>query len=301
MTVTLIGMIDSSLVVAADEHRTYNTTWELKSDDGNDGPAQVIATVGLPFVGQAYTIGNDVDSDAFCHPFWRAKRKFPRDLSRWSAWLVEIPFSTKSYGMRQPTEQLGDPLVEAPLIHSRSSKQVKEAMQDKDGALLLNSAHQVIRGAAVEVPDDKGIVCVSQNVPALDLATNDAARNSVNTNPMWGMAARTIRLADFTFEKLFYGSGLKYFRLHHEFELNSDTWDRKIPDEGTKEFKGSGDRADPRDFIVVKDANDENTSILLDLNGDPWDGTTPASVLDTKNLLSETDFSTLGIPLDLNA
>jgi hypothetical protein len=109
---------------------------------------------------------------------------------------------------------------------------------------------------------------------------------------MWGLAARTVKLAGFTWAQVFYGTCDYYYTRDFDFEINYGTWDRTLIDKGTKvlfgeytdadnctnsswEVKelpcgGTPDPDNPEHFIRFKDRQGENSETILNGAGLPY-------------------------------
>lgn len=163
----------------------------------------------------------------------------------------------------------------------------EEAYQDRFGRPLLNSAWEPLRGPQVEFEYATPTVRIEQNVPLLQLPLCNSMVNTVNSVPMWGMPRRTIRLADFSWERRFYGPGLIYYTRVFDFAADWRTFDRVIQDEGTRVLSGrwhpttgewedeniAGSPPDPKNpahFIQAKDRENNPMRVVLDGKGRPW-------------------------------
>lgn len=294
MAFALQGLIKANASSDDEGYRTYDTEWRVKSTTNDDHGAQALATAGLPLVGGTYSLGNDFDTDAYCLPRWTARREFD-DPGKPNWYILSIPFSTRPMRRCQDDRPL-DPLLE-PLRKGGSSKTVmKEATHDNAGNLLVNSSFEMFRGKQTEVPRTGGSqVWVEANVATLDLALLTSLEHHVNDATMWSLTSRKIEFDSWTFENKFYGVCFEFFTLRMVFNIDGNTFDRVIPDEGRKVWDGVGPKADPASYVRAKDTLDENTTVLLDLAGEPWDGTTPADPSHTFEILPEGDLSLLGV------
>lgn len=288
-------------------HRTFKIVHQVKCTSENDGPYTVMNATGLPTIGSAWTFGNDFDLWAFCTPEMKVRRH--PDYKRGEPavwWYVEQTFSTV------PQERCADTQIENPLdepdkISGSFSKFTREAQQDRNGDLILSSSHEPITG--VERDDNRPTVVVEQNISDLGLDTFSAMVDTVNDAGLWGLPARTIKLSNVSWERHIYGTCFFYYTRRLEFEVDFDTFDRDdIADRGFKEFNPNIadnpiNRANPANYVHIKDPNDENVSTpqMLDgngsLNNDPVNN--PKFLAPAVELYNESNFLTLGIPTSL--
>jgi hypothetical protein len=126
-------------------------------------------------------------------------------------------------------------------------------------------------------------------------------RGGVNDNTLWGMPRRTIRLNDITWERNIFGTCGKYYRITYIFEVNYDTWNRFILDEGTrvkilKDFPVS----DINPLVPYVDPyTGKPGRALLNGQGYPIDsvyGNMSEVFVHEKEIEQEFDFFLLGIP-----
>lgn len=277
-------------------HRSYSITWLVYSTT-NEGPEQVGGASGLAAVGSSWAYGADLDVWARCYPNLKIKPVIKREPGRW--WEVEQTFSTKPLTRCQDTE-IENPLNEPAEISGSFVKYTKEITKDRNGDPVESSSHEMFRGSAVEFDDNRPTVSIGMNVLTLPLSTFTPMVDTVNDAALWGLPARRVKLSNVSWERLLYGTCTFYYRLNYEFDIRMDGngFDRVLIDEGTKVLKPGGDANDPRDFQVYKDANGENTRVLLDGSGRALsDGANPHEI--TLEYYDESNFLLLGIPTSL--
>lgn len=321
-------------------HRSYTLDVWVTTTDKNDGPATALVTPGLPVIGTPWVIGNDADFWAWCRPGVKIKSVVAKEGHPTRAWKLTFTFSTKpltrsgfSQGGIGPggggVEGSGATGVENPLLepqkvsgsfvkYSREAV-VAESVVVKDsggtivrtGTYLLNSAWEQIRGPLAEFDDHTSTLKISQNVAVLDYPLVDALKNRVNGTPIWGFAARCVKLSGFTWERHFHPSVVVYYTRVFDFDINTETFDRVVPDQGTKVLNGhwnfstglwvldnvggvAPDRTNPAHFMLAQDRSSNPISVMLDGLGKPTTGN-PGSVTIKKYL--EGNFLTLGVPV----
>lgn len=298
----------------AQGHRIYKVAHLVKADP-EDGPYNALNTPGLPTVGSQWNFRADFDGWAWCTPEAEVKVHQEKEGDPSEYWLVTQTFSSKR-GERCQDQEILDPLLEPDRVSGSFQKDKKTGVYDKDGNAIVNSAHEQIKGNVNEWDEGWDVVRIQQNVYPLGIETFAPMRNRVNNAPLWGFAARCVKLSDVTWEEVYQGTCEKYFVRTLEFEVKSDTWDRTVDDEGTKFLKGrwvaeggshewvvdSGANPDnPADFIRAIDVRGNPVTALLNGAGRPYNisptGTgddTPGTITIQKYL--EANFLTLGIP-----
>ena len=291
--------------------REYFITHRVKMTDEGDGPALALQASGLPATGSFWSFDNDVDIWAFCSPektqkIYKEKRGDP---NLW--WDVESRFTTKPFNRCQ-TSTIEDPLLEPQKISGSFVKFTKEAIVDKDGNGVFSSSEEMFRGPQVEIDDNRPTVRIEQNVLNLGLATFAPMVDTVNDAALWGLPARTIKLSNVSWQRKYFGTCSKYYTRIFDFDIDFNTFDRTIIDEGTKVkvghwtdcetwtvgsvVSGTGTTG-ASGFQRFKDCKGENIRTLLDGSGNPNFTGTP--VLKTFKFYSESNFPTLAIPLSL--
>lgn len=295
-------------------YRTYELVFRLKGAVG-DGPAAALQCPGLPAVGSAWFVGNDVDIWAFRK--WATTATMVEEDGPNRYWDTKLIFSTKSNEKKCNDQKIEDPLLEPQKI---SGKFVKDKERGgfassveyyTNGALvrtvpyparILNSAFEEMHGPQNEWDVSRWAVHVEQNVLSLQLELCDEMRDAVNDAALWGFPARCVKLCDFTWEKLYYGQCYAYYKRMFDFEINAikhpttgvvtSGWDkRELLDEGMKVIRGEWNAAgtlwipdvtnppnylNPSHYIRFKDPHGNLARVVLDGAGDPHNSDTHA-------------------------
>lgn len=222
-----------------DGYRTYYITWAVQADK-EDGPANVMQTPGLPLPGALWQFKADVDVWAFCYLWMEVEHlsAVEGDPSEW--WQVKQKFSTKPMNRCSDTK-VEDPLLEPAKVSGGFAKYTKEATHDRHGRAILTSSWERYKGADVEFDAGRPDVKISQNVPHLELDVFSAMRDTVNDAPMWGLPARCVKLSNVTWERNVRGTCNFYYTRNFEFDVDPKTFDRILPDEGTRVLSGHWD------------------------------------------------------------
>lgn len=302
----------------SDGYRTFTITHRVKSDY-TDGPATVMYTPGLPAVGSSWNFGGDFDFWAWCYPDMSVKYdNTRRGNAKHKYWLVSQTFSNKPLSQRCNTLSIENPLAEPQKLSGSFVKYTREATRDKDGNAILTSSKELIRGPSVEFDTSLPTVSISQNVPYQELPLFSAMIDHVNVSPMWGLAARCVKLSNITWSRQYYGLCNVYYTRSFEFDINPDTFDRTVLDEGTRVLHGRWGRgggegtgwvvthihgttpsaSNPNHFIQYKDRNGELGKAVLDGAGKPWNGTGSPGTVEI-DYYPEANFFLLGVPVAL--
>lgn len=309
------GPVNMTLTIDRDGNRVYKLIQRAKTDNHLDGPFNVAAfAAGLPAVGSTWAFGNDVDPWAFCLPTRSVEPIQRKEGDKTFYWKITSTFSTNPQ-FRCQDQTIKDPLLEPQKVSGSFVKFTEEVARDKDDKPIQSSSHELFRGPQVEFDMNRPQVRIEQNVLDLQLPTVSQMIDTVNSTSMWGLGARRVKLSNFSWERKLYGICTFYFTRVFEFDINFNTFDRTIYDEGTRVLNGDWDEngnwvltningaapdpTNPRHFKRYKDRNGENTRAMLDGYGKP--------VTDGQNLheieikyYKETDFSTLGLISNLN-
>lgn len=321
MAGVLLGPRTFSMSRDSEGHRTYKLKQRVRVEAG-DGPAIALQTAGLPEIGSTWDIGNDLDLWAFCLPDASTTPIVVKEGDTIRFFDIEQTFSTKPPEKNQQRcqdSQIEDPLLEPQKVSGSFTKKQEEATTDRFGYSILTSSHEVMRGPQVEFDKLNPTVKIEQNVPVLELELLASMANTVNDSPLWGLPRRCIKLSTVSWERKYYGACSVYYTRILEFDIQYETFDRDVVDEGTKVLNGEwnkdnghwevleiapGEEADylnPSHFIRFKDRNGENTRVILNGYGVPYDPEstgTGADVIGIRHIerYSESNFLALGIP-----
>lgn len=301
-------------------HRDYTVVHLVEVSDTDDGPAIALACTGIPSIGDAWTFGNDSDVRAYCHPDAEVSGHQAKDGESPSIYAVEQVFSTRPL---LNCDDIDDPLLQPAKVSGNFVKYTQEAQFDRFGEAITNSAFERVRGAQVEFDQNRPTVHIQHFRSTLSLATVAGMIDHLNISTWWGLPARTVKLSNFSWERLMDENCSFYYSKSYDFDIRYEGFDRTILDEGTKCLKGawneSGDYIieagananNPKHMIRFKDKNDENSRCILNGAGVPVSSienpeTGSASGANDPGAIEieyydEADFSLLGIPASLTS
>ena len=303
MACTLIGPIRWECQRDENSHRDYTVSYLVRCASKNDGPAQALQTPGLPVPGNFYQMGNDVDNWAWCRWTTQVTPLVTREPNKY--FEVQMLFSSKppggdggggsgggsGEGSTCRNFSFEDPLLEPQRISGTFSKFTEEATHDRFGRAIMTSSFEQIRGPQVEFDRNRPTIRIEQNVPSLNLPLLCQMVDTVNEAPMWGLGPRMIKLSNVSWERKFYGACYCYYTRIFDFDINYETFDRVLLDEGNKVLRGhwnpsraanqgnewvleniNGAVPNPRNpthFIRYKDRHFENSRVILNGAGLP--------------------------------
>lgn len=287
------GMIDWRMSTNQDGHRDYRAKWLVRTNTNYDGPQTVMNASGLPQIGATWAYGTENDPWAFCWPESAATPIVePGTTDIW--WVVDQLFTTRPLG-RCMSNFVANPLSEPQKVGGSFVTYTREAIVDYQGNPILTSSLERIRGQDVERDFTKPSVWITTNFGTLPLRLFTSFANTLNNAPLWGLDARTIKLSRITWERFLYGVCTFFYTVTYEFDINFDTWDRVLKDEGTRVLAPGGDPTKPSNFIAYQVQGQLGK---IQLNGA---GQIANSILDQATInvqfYAENNFLLLGVPL----
>jgi hypothetical protein len=291
MAVSAVNRISTELAIDDQGYRVYTSVWEVITTAVADGALTALSAAGLPASGSTYVWTDGADAEAIRTPKTSVKM---RAEGHRKFWRVTVTHATnpKSCEAALPTSPLTVPIK----IKGGWRGRTKIATEDRNGDPLINSSDEPIM-PGIEIDDDQDGVTIEVNTATLSLTTRAGFKNRVNSNVMWGCAARTIKMIRWDYELLYHGACLEYFHNVLEFGINTDGWDPRIPDQGFREKLGvdsDGTRM-YKTFVSEQDHGPLKQPRMLDGAGSPLPDGDPIEWLEPE-VLEETDFSTLGLP-----
>jgi len=280
-------------------YREYKITWRVVTNDPLDGPLVAMAAPGLASIGSPWSVGNDYDPWVFCTPELIVRPVVDNEPNQ--TWDVEQTFSNRP-GKRCQDNQIDDPLAEPPNISGSFLRYTLPAERDRNGKAILSSSHELITG--LERDASRPTVIIEQNVLSIGLEVFTQMIDTLNDAPLWGLAARRIKMGLPTWSRKLYGTCSFYYTRKFEFEIRFEGWDEAgVVDKGFKVFDDNvtdnpTNRANPENYVLYKDSKDENTPKPILLDGDGSALTDPLNpiFLDPIEIYSESNFLAIGIP-----
>lgn len=237
-----------------DGNYTLQVTHRVLCNPG-EGPYAALTAAGLPQPGDIWRFNISGVTGAageqliwaYCGMGSEAEQQTGDGSPGWgnaSYWDVSQTFSTRPPERQQP---VGDPLLEPQKVTGSFSRTSKEALNDRLGIPVTNSAWERFHGQQVEFDSGHTVVNVEQNVAELNLPALVASYQTVNGLPLWGMPTRTIKLSGISWDPHDYtrpdpvtGAPVpaRYYTRKFEFEVSWEGWDRDLLDESNKVLHG---------------------------------------------------------------
>ena len=310
MATKIIGRHGWSLSKGDDYHRTYTLT-NLVSAALTDGPLTVANTSGLPTPRvSTWSQSGETDSNAVCLPGLDAEIYSYKPGEASITWKVKQKFSTNVPKLGPCTAAVNNPLLFTTQTSGGTSSETVQAVFDLDGELIQSSSQEELLGPETSYREGRPTVQLIQHTALLGLSSVARAVFRVNSTPMWGLAKRKIKLENFSWSIKYFGVNSKYYERRFDFIINYETWDRKIPDKGTRALgnrdrdkkwvvPAGADKTKQGEFNRYTDENGNHTTCYLDGTGRPSVGYSDAAKITIKKH-SEINFFTLGgIPATL--
>ncbi len=304
MSAIYVDLLDWSLDRDGEGHRTYTSLHKVETTDYGDGPGTVMETAGLPAIGSFWNFGNEVDFWAICRPNMRVRRYKARKGENHVHWSVELTHSTIPWERCQDTT-VEDPLLEPQRVSGSYVREKTVAEVDRNGDRIEASSFDLYPENQRQKDEVRPVVRIQQNVADLQLDLFSEQVNTVNDDVLWGMPARTIKLSELSWERRVLGVCTYYYTRTFDFEINSNTFDLHLRDEGFREVNALKVGANPnnvKDFINILDNVDNMPTspvpFPLDGNGIFLNPGLPEVFNDFEHY-DESDFTLLGIPTTL--
>jgi hypothetical protein len=290
MAAELIGITDWWMERDSEGYRDYHIEWLIEAAV-TDGPANVHLCPMLPIIGSYWSFLADLDYQVSCRPDMEVRPVVKGEIN--DLWLVTQLFSNRPL-RRCSEDNNDDPLSQPPTASGTFVKIRQEAKTDKDGNPLLNPAFERIRGEIVEVDAPRPTVQISRNVSSLQLPYVTSlffSKTVLNDSPLWGLPARKVKLANYTWNEHYQGSCLKYYTEVLEFEV--DDFDRPYTATGYMKLKDGGTPGNLLHYEANRTGADGTvTETYLDGDGAATD--TPYET--NLEIYGEADLLSLGIP-----
>lgn len=266
-----------------------------------DGPANVMQCSGLPQVGDTWLfLSADIDVYSWCTPYMKVSIHEEKEGEPAIYWRVEQRFTNKPMKRCNET-QIDNPLEEPQKVSGGTIKYTREVTRDRFNRPIKSSSHELLRGPGVEFDANRATFHIEQNVGSLEQDLFTGMIDHVNDSTLWGFARRCVKLSDAHWERKLYGVCTYYYTRTFDFDVNTETFDRWLLDEGNKVLYGEWakdaadmanscridsadagslwkllcidgsppDKNNPQHFIRYKDRNGENGKVVLNGRGEP--------------------------------
>lgn len=255
-----------SLVRTREGYRNYKIKHRVQVNIADGPHTALYDTPGLPLPGSAWQFDNDFDEWAYCtqeaivEPV--AHEGEPNEF-----FDIEQLFSTEPDVLcPDDTGNFDDPLLKADIITGGFVKYTEEATYDRFGLPITSTSWEQLRGSQVEFDRNRPQVRIQQNVADLELDILADLIDSVNQDSQWGFNERCVKFSGCTWSKHYHTDCTVYYTRELEFDINIDTFDRDLIDEGTKALPGHWDQATGR---YIRDLAAAVSFQATTVNGNP--------------------------------
>lgn len=287
---------------ASESERSYTVKFRVFTNNRSDGPQEASSASIIPRRGDPYIYGADNDYGAIRSGITISLTNVRDSMKDWT---IVCTFTSRPMRTHPDAFQVDDPVLLPPEIGGSFLMMQKPVTRDKDGNCVVNSALDFFEGLTVE--DGLPTLTIAKNYATIDLAQLSDFCPSVNSTPFWGMGVRCWKLTAAPWKRLWKGSGVPYYQISYEFQLNWETWDLKPADRGWY-------KADNYQKVRVTDKDGVPLSVQEWLDGDGnsldlssqqykyWDGVSlkdSGPVMEAFRVMRERNFALLKVPTSL--
>lgn len=235
MSVTRVNAIAVTATNTEDLHREYHVTYRVICDSTADGPVTVLNAGNLPRYGEQFSYNSDTDAFATCRFVGNCRmEKFEEGSQR--SWLVDASYSTRGSN-RDPSDQPGKPLDWAWKVSGNYGTGQKYSQKDKTGRALVNSAQEPFEDVP-PIDDQLLLLTLEKNLPTISLTQWADSRGKVNDDTLWGLAARRVKLVQWSWQPQWTGAGAAYVACKWDVAINLDGYYYEPLDQGFRELVG---------------------------------------------------------------
>lgn len=256
--------------------RTYERVFRVRTSSAYDEAETVLAYPLVPRIGTPYPY----------YPAAKCTRRSARQVQGKLVWHVTCSYSTA----KDPEE---NPLADPAEVEWSSEIYQRPYFEDINGDGILNSAGDYF-DPPVEGDDVRWVVTVTKNVanvPTWILDYENAVNDAEFTLDNLAIDARKAKLSSLRISKWQTRNDVDYRVLTMEFHLNKNTWDKKILDQGFREYDSILEKTFK---ITDEDGAPIRAPALLDGSGEAIANPEPSdAVFMTYKIYTEKDFSVL--------
>lgn len=289
MTVGAGRPTETSMVIDADGHTTYTSTYEVTVTDPFETCNDVSVASGIPQFGDAYVWGSGGNPDAFC--CGKSVSNTHKQGSNLFRVVTAIHSTKPGTRARSGNNVVTNPLAEPWKKGGSYVAGTRVTSINKDGTPILTTG---LETKYFDVPDGYDTLQLEGPSATLSLSQRSQAVLRCNSAAIWGLTARQVFLAQWQWEELYFGSS-SYFYHRLEFHIKYAGWNEVWVNEGTQEYVSTnpiGQRIVP--IIATNDSGGKQTR-FLDATGRALpEAAIPGSVVtNTSQVITEFDFTTL--------
>lgn len=257
-------------------YRTFDIS-HIVEGDFTDGPANVMQCPTLPQVGDTWSILTG-DGDPYCWftPYMKVAIHQEKEGEKVQYWKVDQKATNKPMKRCNET-QIDNPLEEPQKVSGSFVKYTQEVFRDRFGRPIKSSSHEILRGPGVEFDFNRPNVKIEQNVGSLELSLFSGMIDHVNDSDLWGLPKRCVKLSAASWERKLFGVCTYYYTRSFDFDIDANTFDRWLLDEGNKCLYGewAKNTADMSNGCRIDSSDSGSLWKLLCINGSPPDKNNP--------------------------
>jgi len=283
--------------------RSYVSTFEVITDDVDDGPITAAAASGIPLRGDSYTFGNDYDTWCFAQEAKATLRSADETRKIWTVTVEYLHPDDQQAKDESTTGNYQDPVDMGWKISGSFSGEQVPTVKDKDGALIANSAEQVFLDPPLMKDANVDTLILSKNTATIDLSVRAELIGKVNEVAIWGLEPRQVKLRRWDYQIQWYGNGDSYVSNTWEFAIKSQKseidaseigWTDELLDQGNRYIINAGENDPQKRYADIIRAG-RVTVERLDGNGQVLDADDPPEWLQFK-VEDEVDFTDYDFP-----
>lgn len=269
--------------------RSYTRVFDVTTSDPTAGAKAVMAATGIPQIGTTYsTSGAGAEADAGAFVVGLEARESSDDGKGWDVTVQYGPYNASLFSV--------NPTSWPSKVTWSAHKYERALFFDKSNNAILNSAGDPF-GEPVTVDDSRTVMTVVRNELAstFSMTLAESYRDTINTGIWNGYAAKTVKCSSITTGELQYDSNAQvwYYTVTYIFEINRDTWVKKVLDHGYAELDSTTSK---RKAIKGADGKEVSEPVPLDGSGHQLaTGGTPVTL--SFDVYSDVDFSVFNIDL----
>jgi hypothetical protein len=226
-------------------NRRYRKIFLVLTNDPLDGPATIYGGPGIPVIGEAYAVGNDLDLLSTCVSVDCQPTEWPL------VWTVTSEYDSD----RIVDATLSNPLNLPAELTWSFAKYERVFVRDLLGTPCVNSSNQPFDPPPV-VDDSRPVLTITRNEASFNSANAILYQDAVNTDNFGPAIPKQAKLTNIIGNKQ-QDIGVVYYKVTYEIEFRREGYDLFILDKGFRDISGNLYR-DKRDFAPLANETLQN-------------------------------------------
>lgn len=172
--------------------------------------------------GSPYNWFEFVDEWAFSNNYQMRRKAEITDPSTGdirTLWEITITYDTKPTGSQQSASKRENPIDDEPICRGGFSLFKRGVWRDKDDEPVVNAFGDPYVPPS-EIDGAFDTVSISFNTKKINLIQRAQAIAKVNSNTMWGLERRRVKLTQWNWQKLYAGANFPYIKNDLQFEVS---------------------------------------------------------------------------------